>query len=77
MYSTCDNVDDLAVKLNDELGNITIGSEDNLLESTFNNPSSGLKCELSDFTAKSERGLKTHKTRKHNTCDWCDFSCLE
>ena len=32
-----------------------------------------IKCDLCDLSAKSERGLKTHKTRKHINCDWCDL----
>ena len=28
-----------------------------------------------DFQVKSERGLKSHKTRKHENCDWCEFIC--
>ena len=77
MQGVCEHVDDLAVELNDELGNITAESDDNLLEKTFNNPSLGFKCEFCDFIAKTERGLKTHKTRKHCSCDWCDYICKE
>ena len=38
MQGVCEHVDDLAVELIDELGNITAESEDNLMENTFNNP---------------------------------------
>ena len=35
----CETVDDLAVEMNAEIGNITAESEDNILEKTLNNPS--------------------------------------
>ena len=38
MQGVCEHVEELAVELNDELGNITAESEDNLMENTFNNP---------------------------------------
>ena len=74
---SCVQIDDLVVELNDDIGNITFESEDNMLHKTFNNPLNpvGFKCEICEFAAKSERGLKTHKTRKHYNCDWCDFIC--
>ena len=73
----CGQIDDLVVELNDDIGNITFESEDNMLLKTFNNPSNpvGFKCDNCDFAAKSERGLKTHKTRKHSKCEWCEFIC--
>ena len=48
-----------------------------MLLKTFNNPSNpvGFKCDNCEFAAKSERGLKTHMTRKHSKCDWCEFIC--
>ena len=75
MNGVCDHIDDLAVELNDDIGNLTIESEENMFEKTFSNPL--LKCELCEFTAKTDRGLKTHKTRKHINCDWCDYICNE
>jgi hypothetical protein len=77
MKGVCDHVDDLAVELNDTLGDITVESEDNLMEKTFNNPSLGFDCEFCDFIAKTDRGLKTHKTRKHCSCEWCDYICKD
>ena len=73
----CVQFDDLVVELNDDIGNITFESEDNMLLKTFNNPVNpvGFKCDICEFAAKSERGLKTHKTRKHFNCDWCDYIC--
>ena len=44
MQGVCEHVDDLAVELDDTLGNITAESEDNLMEKTFNNPSLGFNC---------------------------------
>ena len=44
-----------------------------VLERTFHNPN--LKCNVCEFAAKSERGLKTHRTRKHDNCNWCDYIC--
>ena len=38
MQGVCEHIEDLAVELNHELGNITAESEDNLMENTFNNP---------------------------------------
>ena len=65
--------DDLVVELNDDIGNITIENEnESQLTRTFDNPFRW-KCDFCDFIAKSERGLKTHITRKHEICDWCDF----
>ena len=73
-----ENIDDLAVELNDDIGNLTIESEDNSLGQTFKNPFlEGSKCDLCDFTAKSERGLKTHKLRKHWPCEWCALICKD
>ena len=57
------------------------------LESTFINPFNKIKCDLCDFKAKDERGLKIHERRKHTnpvitvivekkkkyTCEECDF----
>ena len=53
----------------------TIESEDQLLR-TFENPFK-FKCNICEFTAKSDRGLKSHKTRQHENCDWCEFICAE
>ena len=36
-----------------------------LLDATFSNPSAGFKCEMCDFMAKSEGGLKIHNKKKH------------
>ena len=69
------NIDDLAVELNDDIGNLTIENVDVPLDQTFKNPFLGFKCDFCDFSAKSERGLKTHKTRKHINCEWCDLIC--
>ena len=55
--------DDLAVELNDDIGNLTVP-----LDQIFKNPFLAFKCDIWDFSAKSERGLKTHKTRKHIIC---------
>ena len=38
--------------------------EIDLLDATFSNPSAGFKCEICDFMAKSESGLKIH-TKKY------------
>ena len=43
----------------------------------LHNPFLVVKCDSCTFEAKSERGLKTHKTRKHESCEWCDFVCKE
>ena len=32
---------------------------------------------MCDFESKSERGLKTNRTRKQEPCDWCEFICKE
>ena len=73
-----ENIDDLAIELNDDIGNLTVECEDNSLEQTFKNPFlQGSKCDLCDFTAKSERGLKTHKARKHWPCKWCELICRD
>ena len=75
--TSCSSIDDLVVELNDDIGNITIENDDeNDLTRTFENPFS-LKCNICEFVAKSERGLKSHKTRKHENCNWCDFICEE
>ena len=47
------------------------------MDQTFKNPFLVVKCDLCKFEAKYERGLKTHKTRKHESCEWCDFVCKE
>ena len=65
-------IDDLAVDLNDDIGNLTVP-----LDQTFKNPFLAFKCDICDFSAKSERGLKTHKTRKHINCNWCDLICKD
>ena len=70
-----ENIDDLAVELNDDIGNLTIESDDKSFGDTFKNPFLEFKCCVCDFIAKSERGLKTHKSRKHCNCNWCDFIC--
>ena len=72
-----ENIDDLAVVLNDDIGNLTVENVDVTLDQTFKNPFLGFKCDLCEFAAKSERGLKTHRTRKHINCEWCDFICNE
>ena len=74
MGEACTTIDDMVVELNDDLGNITIEGEENNLLRTFDNPFQ-FKCNICDFIAKSERGLKAHKTRKHENCEWCDFIC--
>ena len=67
----------MVVELNDDIGNNTIDNEDeNQLLRTFDNPFKW-KCDICEFIAKSERGLKTHKARKHENCDWCDFICAD
>ena len=35
MKGVCDHLDDLAVEFNDTMGNITVESEDNLMEKNF------------------------------------------
>ena len=74
MGEAAGSIDDLVVELNDDMGNISIESEGNALLRTFDNPFQ-FKCNFCDFQAKSERGLKSHKTRKHENCDWCEFIC--
>ena len=75
--TSCSSIDDLVVELNDDIGNITIENDDeNDLTRTFENPFRW-KCNICEFVAKSERGLKSHKTRKHENCNWCDFICEE
>ena len=76
MREACTSIDDMVVELNDDIGNITIESEDSSLLKTFDNPFK-FKCNICEFTAKSDRGLKTHKSRKHENCDWCEFICEE
>ena len=71
------DIDDLAVELNDDIGNLTVENVDVPLDQTFKNPFLALKCDICDFSAKSERGLKTHKTRKHINCNWCDLICKD
>ena len=42
-----ENIDDLAVELNDDIGNLTVESEDNSLGQTFKNPFlQGSKCDF-------------------------------
>ena len=74
MGEAASSIDDMVVELNDDIGNITIESEDNNLLRTFDNPFK-FKCDICEFIAKSERGLKSHKTRKHENCEWCDYIC--
>ena len=74
MGAAAGSLDDLVVELNDDIGNITIESEENGLLRTIDNPFQ-FKCNVCDFRAKSERGLKSHQTRKHENCDWCGFIC--
>ena len=76
MHEACTSIDDMVVELNDDIGNLTIESEDSPLLKTFDNPFK-FKCNICEFTAKSDRGLKTHKSRKHENCDWCEFICAE
>ena len=63
-----EHVNDLAVEFSEDIGN---------LEQTFKNPFLIFKCVVCEFVGKSERGLKTHKTRKHWNHNWCDFLCKE
>ena len=57
-------------------GNITVESEGNSFEQTIKNPFlQGFKCDLCDFTAKSERVLKEHKSRKRWPCELCKLIC--
>ena len=72
-----ENIDDFAIELNDDIGNLTVESEEHSLQQTFKNPFLEIKCNFCDFSAKSERGLKTHITRKHCNCNWCDFICID
>ena len=51
--------------------------EENPLQQTFKNLFLGIRCNFCDFSVKSERGLKTHKSRKHCNCNWCDFTCKD
>ena len=74
MGEAAGSIDDLVVELNDDMGNITIENDENTLLRTFDNPFQ-FKCNFCDFQAKSERGLKSQKTRKHEICDWCEFIC--
>ena len=74
MGEAASSIDDMVVELNDDIGNITIESEDSNLLRTFDNPFK-FKCDICEFIAKSERGLKSHKTRKHENCEWCDYIC--
>ena len=76
MGAAAGSLDDLVVELNDDIGNTTIEieSEENGLLRTFDNPFQ-LKCNVCDFQATSERGLKSHKTRKPKSCDQCEFIC--
>ena len=76
MHEACTSIDDMVVELNDDIGNITFESEDSSLLKTFDNPFK-FKCNICEFAAKSDRGLKTHKSRKHENCDWCEFICAE
>ena len=63
-----EHVNDLAVEFSEDIGN---------LEQTFKNPFLIFKCVVCEFVGKSERGLKTYKTRKHWNHNWCDFLCKE
>ena len=74
MGETCNSIDDMVVELNDDIGNITMESEDNNLLRTFDNPFK-FKCDICEFIGKSERGLKSHRTRKHENCEWCEYIC--
>ena len=77
VVDACSSIDDLVVELNDDIGNATIENgddDDEDLTRTFDNPFRW-RCSVCEFTAKSERGLKAHKTRKHKNCNWCDFIC--
>ena len=71
-----EHVNDMAVEFSDDIGKLT-PEEDKNLEQTFKNPFLIFKCDICEFVGKSERGLKTHKTRKHWNCNWCDFLCKE
>ena len=72
MGEACSSIDDMVVELNDDIGNMTLESEDNTLLKTFDNPFK-FKCDICEFIAKSERGLKSHRTRKHENCEWCEY----
>ena len=76
MHEACTSIDDMVVELNDDIGNITFESEDSSLLKTFDNPFK-FKCNICEFAAKSDRGLKAHKSRKLENCDWCWFICAE
>ena len=53
MGETCNSIDDMVVELNDDIGNITMESEDNNLLRTFDNPFNS-KCDICQFIGKSE-----------------------
>ena len=76
MGEACTLIDDMVVEVNDDIGNITIKGEENQLLRTFDNPFK-FQCYICEFIVKSDRGLKSHKTRKHENCDWCKFICKE
>ena len=75
MVKFCEHINDLAVELNDDIGNLTEARGDTSMDQTFKNPFLVVKGDLCEFIAKSERGLKTHKTRKHESCEWCNSIC--
>ena len=56
----------MVVQLNDDIGHITIESEDITSSKTFDNPFK-FKFDICEFIAKSEGGLKSHRKRKHET----------
>ena len=74
MREACTEIDDMVIELNDDMGNVTIEGEESNMLRTFDNPFQ-LKCNICEFIAKSERGLKTHISRKHENCEWCNFIC--
>ena len=64
MGEACSSIDDMVVELNDDIRHITI--EDSTLLKTFAIPFR-FKCDICEFIAKSKRGLRSHRTRKHET----------
>ena len=55
-----DHINDFAVEVNDDIGNLTEAWGNTSMDLTFKNPFLMVKCDLCEFIAKSEKGLKTH-----------------